>query len=47
MGVDRKRLHYFHTMYHGEQGYLVATNELIESTWTLHRDAAAPSPRKP
>ena len=37
MGVDRKRLHYFHTMYHGEQGYLVATNELM----AIHVDTAS------
>jgi acyl-CoA thioester hydrolase len=33
---DAKRLHYFHFMYHGEQGYLTATNELI----SLHVDLA-------
>ncbi len=26
---DVKRLHYFHQMYHAEDGYLVATNELM------------------
>lgn len=26
---DAKRLHYFHEMYHAEQGYLAATNELL------------------
>jgi len=26
---DAKRLHYFHTMYHADEGYLAATNELM------------------
>ena len=26
---DRKRIHYFHEMYHAEEGYLAATNELL------------------
>jgi acyl-CoA thioester hydrolase len=26
---DAKRLHYFHRMYHAEEGYLAATNELM------------------
>jgi acyl-CoA thioester hydrolase len=26
---DPKRVHYFHHMYHAEEGYLAATNELI------------------
>ena len=26
---DTKRIHYFHRMYHAEQGYLAATTELI------------------
>jgi len=29
---DRKRIHYIHEMYHGEEGYLASTNELM----TLH-----------
>ena len=29
LGHDAKRLHYFHQMYHAEQDYLAATNELI------------------
>ena len=29
LGFDEKRIHYFHTMYHTIEGYLVATNELI------------------
>ncbi len=26
---DAKRIHYFHAMYHGREGYLAATNELM------------------
>ena len=29
---DVKRIHYLHEMFHGEEGYLIATNELM----TLH-----------
>jgi acyl-CoA thioester hydrolase len=29
LGADTKRLHLFHQMYHGDQGYLAATNELM------------------
>ena len=29
LGYDEKRLHYFHSMYHAEQGYLAATSELL------------------
>ena len=29
LGYDAKRFHYFHCMYHGEQGYLAATSELL------------------
>lgn len=29
LGVDDKRLHYFHRMYHATEGYLAATNELL------------------
>ena len=37
LGVDAKRLHFFHRMYHAEQGYLAATLESI----CLHVDLAA------
>jgi acyl-CoA thioester hydrolase len=33
---DEKRLHFFHAMYHGEAGWLAATNELL----MLHIDHA-------
>ncbi len=26
---DEKRIHYYHRMYHADEGYLVATNELL------------------
>ena len=29
LGYDGKRFHYFHQMYHAEQGYLAATSELL------------------
>ena len=29
LGYDEKRFHYFHQMYHAEQGYLSATSELL------------------
>ena len=29
LGYDAKRFHYFHRMYHAEQGYLAATSELL------------------
>ena len=29
LGYDEKRFHYFHQMYHAEQGYLAATSELL------------------
>ena len=34
LDFDEKRMHYFHEMYHAEQGYLAATNEMI----TMHID---------
>jgi acyl-CoA thioester hydrolase len=37
LGVDAKRLHYFHEMFHAEHGHRVATQELM----ALHIDMAA------
>jgi len=34
LGADAKRLHYFHEMFHAEQGHRVATQELL----SLHID---------
>lgn len=36
--ADAKRLHFFHRMTHGEEGYLAATSELL----ALHVDLAGP-----
>lgn len=36
LGHDNKRLHYFHRMYHGEEGFLAATLESL----SLHVDMA-------
>jgi len=36
LGVDDKRLHYYHEMYHGAEGWLAATCELL----SLHIDMA-------
>ena len=37
LDFDGKRAHYFHHMYHAEEGYLAATNELI----SMHIDSTA------
>jgi acyl-CoA thioester hydrolase len=42
LDYDEKRLHYFHEMYHGEQGYLAATNELITMHIDLRQRRSAP-----
>ena len=34
LDYDEKRMHYFHEMYHGTEGYLASTNELM----TTHID---------
>lgn len=36
LDYDPKRLHYFHSMYHADEGYLTATTELI----VMHIDMA-------
>lgn len=36
LDYDPKRLHYFHSMYHADEGYLAATTELI----VMHIDMA-------
>jgi acyl-CoA thioester hydrolase len=38
LGYDAKRVHYIHLMYHAEQDFLAASNELM----TLHVDMAGP-----
>jgi len=42
---DAKRLHYFHAMYHAEEGYLASTNELMSLHVAVEtRRAAAMAP---
>jgi acyl-CoA thioester hydrolase len=41
---DAKRLHYFHAMYHGREGYLAATNELILMNIDYESRRSAPWP---
>ncbi len=46
LDYDTKRFHYFHRMYHAEQGYLAATNELLclFVDMNLRRVTQMPSP---
>ena len=46
LGYDAKRFHYFHRMYHAEQGYLAATSELLclFMDMNLRQVAQMPSP---
>jgi acyl-CoA thioester hydrolase len=39
---DEKRIHYFHELYHAEEGYLAATNELISLHVSLETRRATP-----
>jgi acyl-CoA thioester hydrolase len=39
---DAKRIHFFHQMYHAEQGYLAATNEQIMLHVGYHTRRSAP-----
>jgi acyl-CoA thioester hydrolase len=41
---DHKRIHYFHRMYHGESGTLVATNECLCMNVNLESRRSAPFP---
>ena len=41
---DDKRIHFFHTMYHGEAGWLAATNELMMMHIDFATRRAAPWP---
>ena len=45
LDFDEKRLHYIHQMYHAEEGYLAATNELIgiHIDMSIRRSAPMPS----
>ena len=42
LNADEKRLHYFHRMYHAEQGYLAATNEIMTVHISLATRRVAP-----
>jgi acyl-CoA thioester hydrolase len=42
LAYDAKRIHYFHRMYHAEQGYLAATNELMSLHVSRETRRAAP-----
>ena len=44
LGLDPKRLHYFHAMYHAEKGFLAATNEIMAVHVDLAVRRAAPWP---
>ena len=41
---DHKRIHYFHRMYHGESGALVATNECLCMNVDLESRRSSPFP---
>ena len=41
LDYDEKRLHFFHRMYHREQGYLAATNELLHINVDVGQSKAA------
>ena len=42
--ADQKRLHFFHQMFHGEDGYLAATNEVLSVHVNLNTRRVAPMP---
>ena len=42
LDFDAKRIHYIHQMYHGESGYLAATNEVMSLHVSRRRGAAPP-----
>ena len=44
LGYDAKRLHFIHAMYHADEGFLAATNELLALHVDLTRRRAAPFP---
>jgi len=45
LGYDARRMHFFHTMHHAEDGFLAATNELLGLHVDLSTRRAAPFPR--
>lgn len=44
LGYDQKRMHYFHHMNHGDEGFLAATNELLSLHVDLATRRVAPMP---
>jgi len=44
LDYDTKRVHYFHTMYHGSDGWVSATNELILMNIDFETRRSAPWP---
>jgi acyl-CoA thioester hydrolase len=42
LGHDAKRVHYIHAMYHADEGYLAATNELMSLHVSLATRRGAP-----
>jgi acyl-CoA thioester hydrolase len=44
LDYDAKRIHYFHEMYHGREGYLAATNELMSLHVSQATRRSAPMP---
>jgi len=45
VGYDEKRLHYFHYMYHGEDGFLAATAEWLSLHVDMGTRRVTPMPR--
>jgi len=44
LGMDAKRLHYFHEMFHGTEGHRVAAQELLALHIDMHVRRVAPFP---
>lgn len=44
LGFDAKRIHFFHRMYHAEEGYLAATMECVSLHVSLDTRRGAPFP---
>ncbi|MGH6717789.1 MAG: thioesterase family protein [Alphaproteobacteria bacterium] len=42
LGLDHKRLHLFHAMYHADEGYLAATNDMLLINVDIARRRSAP-----
>lgn len=44
LGFDDKRVHYFHAMYHREEGFLAASNECLSLHMDMNTRRVAPIP---